>query len=295
MRPAVRHPKYKTEKCKSFWATGTCRYGIRCKFLHNESSKISPENDKCQSLQQQPPTVQFCFQQQPQQQTQCLQITSPQPYIEQIPSPNIPMAVQFINGGGAYYPEADYEYNQQLNPSSRPVMRKLSVPERPVNAYTWDQVRKVSSPSVLSQNQTISPTPVRVPFMLGRKNNLPSEALRNYIPYSDNEYVNDNMVRKSTWNGEIVYDSTNLSDRENRKSTWPITKSDEEQLNQRFASLNVQYSNNLNYYENDDNCNRLPVFTKLSGERSISPGFISSSESNISETTCCTINSPSLE
>lgn len=291
MRPAVRHPKYKTEKCKSFWTTGTCRYGIRCKFLHNESSKKSSDTDEYQSVQLPPPAVQFCFQQQPQQQTQSIQIASPQPYIEQIPSPNIQIPVQYVNGG-SYYPEAEYEFNQQLNPSTRQVMRKLSVPERTINAYTWDQVRKVSSPSILSQNQTIQPTPVRVPFILGRKNNLPSEALRNYIPYSDNEYVNENILRKSTWNGELVYDPTNLSDKENRKSTWPISKSDEDQLNQRFAALNAQYSNNVNYYENDDNCNRLPVFTKLSCERSISPGFISSSESNISETTCGTINSP---
>lgn len=36
LRYTQKHPKYKTEKCKSFWTTGTCRYGTRCKFLHDE-------------------------------------------------------------------------------------------------------------------------------------------------------------------------------------------------------------------------------------------------------------------
>lgn len=36
LRQTQKHPKYKTEKCKSFWATGSCRYGTRCKFLHDE-------------------------------------------------------------------------------------------------------------------------------------------------------------------------------------------------------------------------------------------------------------------
>lgn len=32
----VRHPKYKTTKCKSYWGSGHCPYGSRCRFIHEE-------------------------------------------------------------------------------------------------------------------------------------------------------------------------------------------------------------------------------------------------------------------
>lgn len=34
LRPVVRHPKYKTETCKKFATTGHCPYGTRCRFIH---------------------------------------------------------------------------------------------------------------------------------------------------------------------------------------------------------------------------------------------------------------------
>jgi len=34
LRPVMRHPKYKTETCRSFYITGSCRYGTRCRFIH---------------------------------------------------------------------------------------------------------------------------------------------------------------------------------------------------------------------------------------------------------------------
>eukprot|EP01129_Flabellula_baltica_P011557 TRINITY_DN508_c0_g1_i1.p2 TRINITY_DN508_c0_g1~~TRINITY_DN508_c0_g1_i1.p2 ORF type:complete len:222 (-),score=45.45 TRINITY_DN508_c0_g1_i1:48-713(-) len=37
LRPVIRHPKYKTEVCKTFSSTGTCPYGRRCRFLHTEA------------------------------------------------------------------------------------------------------------------------------------------------------------------------------------------------------------------------------------------------------------------
>ena len=35
-RSMPRHPKYKTEYCRTFHTTGLCPYGIRCHFIHNE-------------------------------------------------------------------------------------------------------------------------------------------------------------------------------------------------------------------------------------------------------------------
>lgn len=40
LRLIDRHPKYKTEMCKTFWDKGTCPYGKRCCFIHNEKDKI---------------------------------------------------------------------------------------------------------------------------------------------------------------------------------------------------------------------------------------------------------------
>jgi len=34
LRPVLRHPKYKTEVCKTFHTIGTCPYGKRCRFIH---------------------------------------------------------------------------------------------------------------------------------------------------------------------------------------------------------------------------------------------------------------------
>jgi len=46
LRPVTRHPKYKTEVCKTFHTIGTCPYGKRCRFIHIE-----------QGLNQQPTPV----------------------------------------------------------------------------------------------------------------------------------------------------------------------------------------------------------------------------------------------
>ncbi|ORX83755.1 hypothetical protein K493DRAFT_150661, partial [Basidiobolus meristosporus CBS 931.73] len=34
LRPVSRHPKYKTLFCKAFWEQGSCPYGQRCCFVH---------------------------------------------------------------------------------------------------------------------------------------------------------------------------------------------------------------------------------------------------------------------
>ncbi|KAJ3024267.1 hypothetical protein HKX48_003092 [Thoreauomyces humboldtii] len=40
LRPVDRHPKYKTEMCKTFWEKGACPYGKRCCFIHTENAEI---------------------------------------------------------------------------------------------------------------------------------------------------------------------------------------------------------------------------------------------------------------
>ena len=39
LRPVLRHPKYKTEICRTFHSTGTCPYGKRCRFIHTSADE----------------------------------------------------------------------------------------------------------------------------------------------------------------------------------------------------------------------------------------------------------------
>lgn len=48
VRPVIRHPKYKTEICKTFHTLGTCPYGIRCRFIHTRPSDADTDNNKTQ-------------------------------------------------------------------------------------------------------------------------------------------------------------------------------------------------------------------------------------------------------
>lgn len=36
LRGVLRHPKYKTTRCKAFVSTGKCVYGSRCRFIHSD-------------------------------------------------------------------------------------------------------------------------------------------------------------------------------------------------------------------------------------------------------------------
>jgi len=43
LRPLPRHPKYKTEPCRSFHSTGVCPYGPRCHFIHGPNDQAAAE------------------------------------------------------------------------------------------------------------------------------------------------------------------------------------------------------------------------------------------------------------
>eukprot|EP00696_Hemimastix_kukwesjijk_P000064 gnl/Hemi2/10103_TR3500_c0_g1_i1.p2 gnl/Hemi2/10103_TR3500_c0_g1~~gnl/Hemi2/10103_TR3500_c0_g1_i1.p2 ORF type:complete len:139 (-),score=23.27 gnl/Hemi2/10103_TR3500_c0_g1_i1:186-602(-) len=40
IRPVLRHPKYKTELCRTFHTIGTCPYGTRCRFIHTTDTYV---------------------------------------------------------------------------------------------------------------------------------------------------------------------------------------------------------------------------------------------------------------
>jgi hypothetical protein len=44
LRHVNRHPKYKTEVCKTFHTIGTCPYGKRCRFIHSELPNFVPQS-----------------------------------------------------------------------------------------------------------------------------------------------------------------------------------------------------------------------------------------------------------
>jgi len=46
LRPVFRHPKYKTEICKTFHNYGNCNYGRRCRFVHISPSEITLEEEE---------------------------------------------------------------------------------------------------------------------------------------------------------------------------------------------------------------------------------------------------------
>ena len=48
LRHVMRHPKYKTEICKTFHTLGTCPYGTRCRFIHTRPIDF-PDNTSAQS------------------------------------------------------------------------------------------------------------------------------------------------------------------------------------------------------------------------------------------------------
>jgi len=50
LRPVIRHPKYKTEICKTFHTNGTCPYGKRCRFVHNPAELRLPTGDDMDNL-----------------------------------------------------------------------------------------------------------------------------------------------------------------------------------------------------------------------------------------------------
>uniref|UniRef100_A0A1E1X3D8 C3H1-type domain-containing protein n=1 Tax=Amblyomma aureolatum TaxID=187763 RepID=A0A1E1X3D8_9ACAR len=55
LRTLARHPKYKTELCRTFHTTGFCPYGPRCHFIHN--SDESRKNVLLNNINGQQPTV----------------------------------------------------------------------------------------------------------------------------------------------------------------------------------------------------------------------------------------------
>jgi len=53
LRGLYRHPKYKTEPCRTFYNFGYCPYGTRCHFIHEEKISNSPlSSDKFQNQRQ---------------------------------------------------------------------------------------------------------------------------------------------------------------------------------------------------------------------------------------------------
>ncbi|XP_069042412.1 mRNA decay activator protein ZFP36L1 [Lepisosteus oculatus] len=61
LRDLSRHPKYKTERCRTFHTVGICPYGTRCHFVHNaeeEQQQQRQARDQAASRRRPPPLTQ---------------------------------------------------------------------------------------------------------------------------------------------------------------------------------------------------------------------------------------------
>ncbi|XP_042294808.1 mRNA decay activator protein ZFP36L2-like [Sceloporus undulatus] len=76
LRGLSRHPKYKTEPCRTFHTSGICPYGARCHFIHNAEERRAPS----QSHQVRPRSAQLL----------CHRISSGGYSMETLPSPSPP-------------------------------------------------------------------------------------------------------------------------------------------------------------------------------------------------------------
>lgn len=59
LRPVIRHPKYKTEVCKTFYTIGTCPYGKRCRFIHTTLKMEKSKELREQSKENKAPKIKF--------------------------------------------------------------------------------------------------------------------------------------------------------------------------------------------------------------------------------------------
>lgn len=58
IRCIERHPRYKTETCRTFWEEGTCPYGKRCCFIHLEQdSKNRADDDSFKEIPEPIPLI----------------------------------------------------------------------------------------------------------------------------------------------------------------------------------------------------------------------------------------------
>jgi len=63
LRSVARHPKYKTDLCRTFHTTGLCPYGPRCHFIHNDDERRAAESSELRANhhhQQLPSSLRHC-------------------------------------------------------------------------------------------------------------------------------------------------------------------------------------------------------------------------------------------
>lgn len=60
MRNIQRHPKYKTEYCRTFHSSGFCPYGARCHFVHNTEIQIQQQRLQIQDCENYDSKINSC-------------------------------------------------------------------------------------------------------------------------------------------------------------------------------------------------------------------------------------------
>lgn len=137
LRPVLRHPKYKTEICRTFHTLGTCPYGTRCRFIHNRDPILPGQ--RLSGSPPSPSTIEWMQQQQQQQQ----QSTPPSPVMMvQLPAGSIsPPSILSSPAAGVQPPQQELSFTSNLlgvGTILDPSISSLTQPFQHVNLFPAD-------------------------------------------------------------------------------------------------------------------------------------------------------------
>lgn len=136
LRHLTRHPKYKTELCRTFHTIGFCPYGPRCHFIHNAEEKRAPPPNSARS-----PTPLSPFNGPP-----SPPLTEPASPLSTSLTPPSPSPLSF--------------YNDE-SPLSSPIASPLPIPMS--NSPAINNVFKFPSPTSQDTSPVISPNAISSP------------------------------------------------------------------------------------------------------------------------------------
>lgn len=155
LRHLTRHPKYKTELCRTFHTIGFCPYGPRCHFIHNAEEKRAPPPNSARSP---PPLSPFNGPPSP-------PLTEPASPLSTSLTPPSPSPLSF--------------YNDE-SPLSSPIESPLPIPMS--NSPAINNVFKFPSPTSQDSSPVISPNAISSPRYTPSISLKPVEEEKEHFP-----------------------------------------------------------------------------------------------------------------
>lgn len=161
LRHLTRHPKYKTELCRTFHTIGFCPYGPRCHFIHNAEEKRAPPPNSARS----PPSLS------PFNGPPSPPLTEPASPLSTSLTPPSPSPLSF--------------YNDE-SPLASPIESPLPIPMS--NSPAVNNVFKFPSPTSQDTSAIISPNAVSSPRYTPSISLKPVEEEKDHLPLTPPEY-----------------------------------------------------------------------------------------------------------